>query len=96
MKLKLKRFQNVFDALESDPAVAENLKIRAQLMNALTQYINKKKLTQSAAAELFDVTQPRISDLVRGKIERFTIDMLVNMLARSGKHLNVKVSNKAA
>jgi predicted XRE-type DNA-binding protein len=45
---------------------------------------------------LFEVTQPRISDLVRGKIERFTIDMLVNMLARSGKHLNVKVSNKAA
>lgn len=96
MKLKLKRYQNVFDALESDPAVAENLKIRAQLMNALTQYINKKKLTQSEAAEVFDVTQPRISDLVRGKIERFTIDMLVNMLARSGKHLNVKVSNKAA
>ena len=65
-------------------------------MNALTQYIEKEKLTQVEAAELFEVNQPRISDLVRGKIERFTIDMLVNMLARAGKHLNVKVSTKAA
>ena len=94
--MKMKRYHNVFDALEDDPAVAENLKIRAQLMNALTQYIEKEKLTQVEAAELFEVNQPRISDLVRGKIERFTIDMLVNMLARAGKHLNVKVSTKAA
>ena len=94
--MKMKRYHNVFDALEDDPAVAENLKIRAQLMNALTQYIEKEKLTQVEAAKLFEVNQPRISDLVRGKIERFTIDMLVNMLARAGKHLNVKVSTKAA
>ncbi len=94
--MKMKPYHNVFDALEDDPAVAENLKIRAQLMNALTRYIEKQKLTQVEAAELFEVNQPRISDLVRGKIERFTIDMLVNMLARAGKHLNVKVSTKAA
>ena len=96
MKPKLKRYQSAFDALEKDPAMAENLKIRAQLMNVLSEYIRRKKLTQADAAALFDVTQPRISDLIRGKIERFTIDMLVNMLARSGKHLNVKVSGKAA
>jgi len=94
--MKAKRYQNVFDALEDDPAVAENLKIRAKLMNTLAQYIEKESLTQAEAAELFGVNQPRISDLVRGKIERFTIDMLVNMLARAGKHLNVNVSNKAA
>ncbi len=94
--MKVKRYQNVFDALEDDPAVAQNLKIRAQLMSALTQYINKNKLTQVEAAQIFEVNQPRISDLVRGKIERFTIDMLVNMLARAGKHLNVKISSQAA
>ena len=94
--MKMKRYHNVFDALEDDPAVAENLKIRAQLMNALTQYIEKHKLTQVEAAELLEVNQPRVSDLVRGKIERFTIDMLVNMLARAGVHLNVKVSTRAA
>ena len=58
--------------------------------------INKNKLTQVAVAQIFEVNQPRISDLVRGKIERFTIDMLVNMLARAGKHLNVKISSQAA
>jgi len=94
--MKVKRYQNVFDALEDNPAVAQNLKIRAQLMSALTQYINKNKLTQVAVAQIFEVNQPRISDLVRGKIERFTIDMLVNMLARAGKHLNVKISSQAA
>ena len=94
--MKAKRYKNVFDALEDDPAVAENLKIRAQLMNALSRYIDQQGLTQADAAELFEVNQPRISDLVRGKIERFTIDMLVTMLARAGKHLNVKVSNQAA
>ena len=94
--MKMNRYHNVFDALEDDPAIAENLKIRAQLMNALTRYIEKQGLTQGEAAELFEVNQPRISDLVRGKIERFTIDMLVNMLARAGKRLNVKVSNQAA
>jgi len=94
--MKVKRYQNVFDALEDDPAVAQNLKIRSQLMSALTQYINKNKLTQVEAAQIFEVNQPRISDLVRGKIERFTIDMLVNMLARAGKHLNVKISSQAA
>lgn len=94
--MKMKRYHNVFDALEDDPAVAENLKVRAQLMSALTQYIEKRKLTQTEAAELLEVNQPRISDLVRGKIERFTIDMLVNMLARAGVQLKVKVSSKAA
>ena len=82
--MKMNRYHNVFDALEDDPAIAENLKIRAQLMNALTQYIEKQGLTQVEAADLFEVNQPRISDLVRGKIDRFTIDMLVNMLARAG------------
>jgi predicted XRE-type DNA-binding protein len=94
--MKMQRYRNVFDALESDPAVAENLKIRSQLMGTLSLYIEKRNLTQREAAELFGVNQPRISDLVRGKIERFTIDMLVNMLARAGKHLSVKVTAKAA
>ena len=65
-------------------------------MNELTRYLDGQGLTQREAAELFEVSQPRISDLVRGKIERFTIDMLVNMLARTGKHIDIKVSAKAA
>jgi len=94
--MKMARYKNVFDALESDPGTAENLKIRSRLMIELTRYIDRKGLTQVEAAELFDVSQPRVSDLVRGKIGKFTIDMLVNMLARTGRHVNVRISTKAA
>jgi predicted XRE-type DNA-binding protein len=75
MTRKQQHYKNVFAALEDDPAVAENLKIRSRLMSALSRHIDDQGLTQKQAAELFEVTQPRISDLMRGKIERFTIDM---------------------
>ena len=94
--MKQQRYKNVFEALEDDAALAENLKIRSQLMNFLSQYINQEGLTQKQAAELFDVKQPRISDLMCGKIERFTIDMLITMLARTGKHVQLKVSSRTA
>jgi len=94
--MKQQRVKNVIEALESDPAVAENLKIRSQLMSILSEHIRKEGLTQKQAAELFEVNQPRVSDLTRGKIERFTIDMLITMLARTGKHVKVKVTSRAA
>jgi len=93
--MKQQRYKNVFEALEDDPAIAENLKIRSQLMNVLSQHISEQDLTQKQAAEVFEVNQPRVSDLMRGKIERFTIDMLITMLARTGKHVQLKVSSKA-
>ena len=94
--MKKTDYSNVFDALEDDPAVAENLKIRAQLMHELRDYIGNRGLTQTRAAELFGVDQPRVSDLVRGKIDRFTIDMLVSMLTKISKHVDVQVTNYAA
>ena len=82
---------NVFADLGSDAQEAENLKIRADLMISLTTFIEEKELTQKEAANLFDVSQPRISDLVRGKIQKFTIDTLVNMLATAGLRVRVNV-----
>ncbi|MDY0313409.1 MAG: XRE family transcriptional regulator [Desulfobacterales bacterium] len=82
--------EDIFKAIEDDPAVAENLRLRAQMMAMLRDTIKSRGLTQTAAAELLNVAQPRISDLTRGKIERFTIDALVNMLARAGIFLEVK------
>lgn len=90
------RFDNVFDALEDDPAVAENLKIRSALMIELKRFIDSEELTQAEAAKVFGVTQPRVSDLVRGKIDRFSIDTLVTMLTRSGRSLDIKISKHAA
>jgi len=87
-----KRYSNVFEALEDDPAMAQNLKIRAELMNSLRGFIEEEGLGQKKAAEIFGVHQPRISDLMRGKINKFTIDMLVNMLARIGKSVKLKAA----
>ena len=87
-----KGYRNVFEALEDDPAMAQNLKIRSELMITLRQYIEDAGLGQKEAAEVFGVYQPRISDLMRGKIGKFTIDKLVNMLARIGKTVKMKAA----
>ena len=70
---------NVFKDLGFDSEEAENLRLRAEMMVALRSYIEKEGITQKEAADHFGVTQPRMSDLMRGKIGKFTIDMLVNI-----------------
>ena len=85
--------ENVFVDLGFPPAEAENLRIRAKLMIALTDYIQKRKMSQAAAAKTMGVSQPRISDLVRGKIGLFTIDTLVNMLASAGLKVDLEIKS---
>jgi predicted XRE-type DNA-binding protein len=80
---------NVFKDVGFDREEAESLRIRADLMIELSEFIRRKRLTQAQAAKLFGVSQPRVSDLVRGKIALFTIDMLVTMLARAGRRVIV-------
>jgi predicted XRE-type DNA-binding protein len=89
------RFENVWDAIEENPAVAENMKLRSSLMVALGEYIARQGLTQSQAAKIFGVTQPRISDLMRGRIDLFAIDTLVNMLATAGLRVELRVADAA-
>ncbi len=86
---------NVFADLGFPPEEAEHLRIRADLMIALTRLIESRGLTQTSAARLFGVTQPRISDLVRGKIDRFSIDTLVTMLAKAGAKVRVEIRSSA-
>jgi predicted XRE-type DNA-binding protein len=90
-----KRFANVWDAIEDTPALAENMKLRSSLMMALKDHIARTGLSQKEAARAFGVTQPRISDLMRGKIELFGLDALVNMLAAAHLHIEVKVATAA-
>lgn len=90
-----KKFTSVWDAIEDSPAAAENMKLRAALMMALNGHIASNKLTQSQAAKLFGVTQPRVSDLVRGKINLFAIDTLVNMAATAGLHIDLRIRKAA-
>ena len=84
--------ENVFVDCGFPPAEAENLRIRAKMMMALTGYIQERKITQSRAARIMGVSQPRISDLVRGKIGRFTIDTLVNMVIAAGLKVDVDIT----
>ena len=82
-------FSNVWDALEDDQAERETLKIKSRLMMDIEQRIKTQGLTQIKAARLLGVSQPRISDLVNGKLDRFTIDMLITMLAKLGLHVEL-------
>lgn len=83
---------NVFADLGFDSDEAEHLRIRSALMATLRQILQSKELTQAEAAELLEVNQPRVSDLVRGKIDLFSIDTLVDMLARAGVRVDVRTT----
>ena len=85
MTTKMRRSSgNVFRDLGYGPEAAEHLRIRSVLMATLSGLIQDRELTQAEAARLLGVSQPRVSDLVRGKIDLFSIDTLVDMLARAG------------
>jgi predicted XRE-type DNA-binding protein len=85
---------NVFSDLGLGEDEAENLKIRADLMIELTRLIEARGLTQVAAAELLGVTQPRVSDLMRGKIDRFSVDSLIEMLGHAGACVSFVVTQR--
>lgn len=86
---------NIFLDLGFPPEEAENLFVRSRLMVEMIGIIQDRGLKQREAAELFGVSQPRISDLKRGRINAFTIDSLVNMLAHAGIPVEVKVRTAA-
>jgi len=86
---------NVFRDLGFSREEAENLKMRTDLMIQLSKLIHARRLTQADAADLFGVTQPRVSDLVRGKIDRFSIDTLVAMLGHAGVRVQIVVGRKS-
>ena len=87
---------NVFEDLGFDAEEAAHLKIRADLMLDLRQYIQDRGWTQAEAAAFFGETQPRISNLMKGEISRFSIDKLINMLARAGLRVRFEIEAKAA
>ncbi len=87
---------SVFDALDNSPTKALNLRIRADLMIRITRLIEQRGLSRARSAKLFGVTQPRISDLIRGKIGRFSVDALMAMLWRAGFDVQLTVEPKAA
>ena len=89
------RYASVWDAIEDTPAEAENMKLRSELMMALANHIAQTEMSQAQAAQLFGVTQPRISDLMRGKINLFGLDALVNMAVAAGMHVEMRILHAA-
>ncbi len=89
------RFASVWDAIEDTPEEAENMKLRSTLMTALKNHLIRVEMSQAQAAKLFGVTQPRVSDLMRGKINLFGLDALVNMATAAGMHVEMRVLEAA-
>jgi predicted XRE-type DNA-binding protein len=87
---------SVWDAIEDTPAAAENLNLRSALMIALKEQIEASAMDPRAeAARRFGVTQPRVSDLMRGKIDLFGLDTLVNMAVAAGLQLEMRIAEGA-
>lgn len=82
---------NVFADLGFDAAEASVLKMRSTLMNDLRLYIEKNGLTQAEAAKKLGITQSRVSDLIRGKWEKFNLEMLITLEAKLGRKVNLRL-----
>lgn len=85
--MKIQKFESVWDALSPIPEEAENMKVRSQLVMALNEMIEKRGLSTLDASALLGVSQPRISELAKGKIQLFSVDKLINMLAHAGMQI---------
>jgi predicted XRE-type DNA-binding protein len=94
-KMMVHEFDSVWDAIETDTATAANLRLRSRLMMAVSEYVKQSGLTQAEAARRLGTTQPRLNDVLKGKIEKCTVDRLVIMLAAVGYTVNLDISNAA-
>jgi len=85
------KYNSVWDALETNPVEAANLKLRSNLMMEISAFVKKEQLTQAEAAKKLGTTQPRLNDILKGKIDKCTVDRLVNMLAEVGYRVRLSV-----
>jgi predicted XRE-type DNA-binding protein len=93
--MKKRTFTSVWDAIEESAESAANMRIRAELMVAVERYVRTVKLSQIEAAKKLGISQPRLNDLLRGRIDKFSVDALVNMLGKVGVEVSVRVKKAA-
>ena len=89
------RYNSIWDAIEPSRAEAANMKARAETMIAIEQAVSKWRLTQAATAKRLGLTQPRLNDLLRGRINKFSLDALVNIAMAAGLEVQVAVVRAA-
>jgi predicted XRE-type DNA-binding protein len=94
--MRRRRYASVWDAIEPTASQAASMKARAELMIAIRKIVDGWSLTQAAAAKRLGITQPRLNDLLRGRIDKFSLDALVDLAAQSGLAIKVKIAVLAA
>ena len=90
-----KSFRSVWDALEDTREIAANMKARAEVMIALQERVRKQAGTQTEKARLLGITQPRLNDLLRGRIDKFSLDALVSLASRAGLRVELSIRRAA-
>ena len=94
--MKKRRFASVWDAIEPARGEVVNMKARSEMMIAIRETVAGWGLTQTAAAKRLGLTQPRMNDLLRGRIDKFSLDTLMNLATRAGLAVRVEVVRPAA
>jgi predicted XRE-type DNA-binding protein len=94
MTRKAETYASVWDAISDTPEQAANLRTRAELMQEIATIVKGSGWTQAEAAQRCGVTQPRMNDLLRGRVSRFSLDALVNIATSIGRrvHLQLEVA----
>ncbi len=93
--MKRQSFDNVWDALENTPAEAANMTLRSRLLIAIEERVRNWNVTQAEAARRLGITQPRLNDLLRGKIMNFSLDTLINLATQAGLEVRLEIAQAA-
>ena len=93
--MKYEQFESVWDAIEKNPVVAANLKARSSVMIAIEQTVKSWNLSQVTAAKRLGLTQPRLNDLLRGRINKFSLDALMAIAPKAGLSVELKIKKVA-
>lgn len=93
--MKYEQFDSVWDAIEKSPVVAANLKARSSVMIAIEQIVKTWNVSQVTAARRLGLTQPRLNDLLRGRINKFSLDALMTVAAKAGLSVELKIKKAA-
>lgn len=88
---KAKTYESIWDAIADTPEQAANLRARAELMQQVATIVKKNRWTQAEAARRCGISQPRMNDLLRGRVSRFSLDALVNIATALGRRVHMEL-----
>jgi predicted XRE-type DNA-binding protein len=90
------RFESVWDAIEDTPEEALNMRLRSELMIQITRRVKEWDVTQKEAAQRLGITQPRLNDLLNGRINKFSLDALINLTGPAHFHVELTLKDEEA